>query len=89
MPDDVMDNTTMKGAKKDKKGALVRLLDVGETPDDAFHGLCKPLSETPINSPKPKKMCGGASAGENEMATNSDILKAIRELNQRFSAFEM
>lgn len=66
MPDNVMDNMTMKGAKRDKKGALVRLLDVGETPEDAFHGFCKPLPETPINSTKPKKMCGGASTGEDE-----------------------
>ena len=52
-------------------------------PDDNFLGLCSPLPDTPINSPNPKKVC----ASKNEVS-NADILKAIFELKERFSAFE-
>ncbi len=55
-------------------------------PEEGFYGLCSPLPDTPNKSPKPKKLC--ANKDEKDTVSNSDILQAICELKQSFSAFE-
>lgn len=54
-------------------------------PDHAYAGLCTPLPASPLHSPNPKELC---SEMEEEPVSNSDILKAINSLNDRFSNFE-
>lgn len=53
--------------------------------DHAYAGLCVPLPASPLQSPNPKKHC---SNKEEEPVSNSDLLKAINSLNDRFSNFE-
>ncbi len=53
--------------------------------DHAYVGLCTPLPASPLQSPNPKKIC---SEKNEEPISNADILKAINNLNDRFSNFE-
>lgn len=57
-------------------------------PEKSFPGLCKPLPETPINSPNSKKIRTDTPEVREEAVSNADILKAINGLNDRFSTFE-
>ena len=43
------------------------------------------LPASPLHSPNPKNLC---SEMEEELVSNSDILKAINSLDERFSNFE-
>ncbi|KAL7397290.1 hypothetical protein ABVT39_019867 [Epinephelus coioides] len=72
---------TKRDARSQKKGTL--LMD--SIPDHAYAGLCTPLPSSPLKSPNPKKIC---SEMEDEAVSNADILKAINNLNDRFSKFE-
>lgn len=56
--------------------------------EQTFPGLCKPLPETPHNSPNPKKIRTETSEDGADNVSNADILKAIHGLNDRFSKFE-
>lgn len=73
---------TKRDAKKGTKAGLLMEMEA----DESFYGLWSPLPETPQGSPHPKKVC--VKKSETETVSNADILKAIYELKERFSAFE-
>lgn len=68
-----------RDARNQKKGTLLDNIT-----DHAYEGLCTPLPPSPLRSPCSKKLC---SQTEDEPVSNSDILKAINSLNDRFSNF--
>lgn len=73
-------------AKKEARRKEGLIMDL--EPDKTFAGLCKPLPQTPLNSPNPKKSRIEAHEVREEAVSNADILKAINGLNDRFSKSE-
>lgn len=51
----------------------------------AYVDLCSPLPLSPLQSPNLKKSCPEM---EDQAVSNADTLKAINNLNERFSKFE-
>ncbi|CAI5641402.1 unnamed protein product [Oreochromis niloticus] len=73
-------------AKKEARRKEGLIMDL--EPDKSFASLCKPLPQTPLNSPNPKKSRIEAHEVREEAVSSADILKVINGLNDRFSKFQ-